>query len=156
MCRSLSPATSSRIDSRGNDCAGCGDAEPHGAVSRQTENNADRVLCPAGSLSACLLFNSSLTFTPALHHACLQIWKLRHRETASEEPPWGSCHNALLSVALQSPFPTPPTLPTGRHRTRQGSSRGTLVLAMPVTRNPWGRSSGQDVPVWGLCLLLQL
>lgn len=75
------PATSSRIDSRGNDCAGCGDAEPHGAVSRQTENNADHVLCPAGSLSACLLFNSSLTFTPAFHHACLQIWKLRHRNS---------------------------------------------------------------------------
>ena len=40
------------------------EAQSPGAVSRQTENNADRALCPAGSLRACLLFNSSFNLHP--------------------------------------------------------------------------------------------
>ena len=54
-----------------------------------------------------------LTFTPALHHAYLQIWKLRHRETAGEEPLWDSCHKALLPVGAAIMFPHSPPCPPG-------------------------------------------
>lgn len=134
MRRSLSPATSSRIDSRGNDCAGCG-APGLSAGKRKTMptvHSARRVLYePVYYLIA------PLTFTPALRHACLQIWKLRHREMASEEPPWDSCHRrfSLLRSNHVSPHPT---LPTGKHRTRQGSRRGTPVLMTPVTKESLG------------------